>query len=81
MIPALFSVLLLAADPAAAAQPSPPAPMAATEVPKKKEKLICRTNEANTGSRVRKNICLTPTQWTQRQQGKSFDDLKTIGAR
>ncbi len=76
MIPALFALMLVAQDPApAVAQES-------TEVQKpEKEKKICRENAAATGSRMRKKVCLTQTEWDQRDQGKSAADLKTIGGR
>jgi len=55
---------------------------ASTEVKKlEKEKKICRENAGGTGSRMRKKVCLTQTEWDQRDQGKSAADLKTIGGR
>jgi hypothetical protein len=78
MISALFALMLVAQDaPAAAAAPE-------TQVEnqeKTSEKKICRTNEGATGSRMRKKMCLTQTEWDRRDQGKSAADLKTIGAR
>ncbi len=82
MIAALFSVLLLAAEtPAtpdtagAATQAAEPAQAAA------KEKKVCRIDPANTGTRMKKKLCLTQTEWDIRSRGKSASDLKTIGGR
>ena len=79
MIPALFALLLVA-------EITPQQDVAATQTSaaaqeKKAEKKICRTDDSATGSRMRKKICLTQTQWDQRNAGKSAADLKTLGAR
>lgn len=65
MSPLLFSVMLLASDPTAATAPatSDPAEQAA---PKKKEKKICKTDPEYTGSRMKRQICLTAAEWTTR---------------
>lgn len=78
MISVFLGALLLtqAADPHAGH--SMPAP-AAQET--KAEKKICRVDPNNTGTRMRKKLCLTETQWALKAQGKSAGDLKTIGAR
>lgn len=87
MISALFSVLLLAAEtPAATAGAASPTTQeaAATAQPVKKaekEKKICKVDPANTGSRMKRNICLTQVEWEKREAGKSAGDLKTIGGR
>jgi hypothetical protein len=76
MIPALFALMLVAQDAA------PVAAQESAQVQKpEKEKKICRENEGATGSRMRKKVCLTQTEWDQRDQGKSAADLKTLGAR
>ena len=85
MIAALFSVLLLATEtPAASAEavssPTQEAPQPPAEPSKKAEKKICRVDPANTGSRMRKNLCLTQTEWANRAAGKNAGDLKTLGA-
>ncbi len=78
MIPALFALLLVAEEPQQAAQ----APAASTEAQStKSEKKICKTENSGTGSRMRKKMCLTQTEWDLRAEGKSAADLKTIGAR
>ena len=66
MSPLLFSVLLLASDPTTATAASNPVEQPA-EV--KKEKKICKVDPAYTGSRMKKNLCLTEAQWEQRKQG------------
>ena len=67
MIPLLFSVMLLASDTTAA---SPEATQAVQEAPvaaaPKKEKKICKEDPAYTGSRMKKQICLTAAEWDQR---------------
>ena len=76
MIPALFALMLIAQD--SAPTPAPEA----TEVQKpEKEKKICRLDTNQTGSRMRKKLCLTQAEWDLKAQGKSAGDLKTIGAR
>lgn len=78
MIPALLALLLVAEEPAQATQ----APASGAEAQStKSEKKICRTEDSGTGSRMRKKMCLTQTEWDLRAQGKSAADLKTIGAR
>lgn len=77
MITALLGLLLVSGDPAASA----PAASAQQAEPAKKEKKICRVDEGNTGSRMRKKLCLTETEWEMKAQGKDAADLKTIGAR
>lgn len=87
MIAALFSVLLLAAEtPATTAETaSTPTEAAAPAVePAKtatKEKKICRVDPANTGTRMKKKVCLTQNEWEMKAKGKNAGDLKTMGAR
>ncbi len=47
----------------------------------KSEKKICKIDELDTGSRMKKRICLTQVEWDKRKAGKSVGDLKTIGGR
>jgi hypothetical protein len=67
MSPLLFSVMLLASDPTTTAAP---AASDSTEqaAPVKKEKKICKTDPEYTGSRMKKQICLTAAEWTKRTQ-------------
>ena len=86
MIAALFSVLLLASDtPAtgteAASAPTQSTPLPAAPPAKTVVKKICRTDESDTGSRMRKKVCFSQTEWDKREAGKSVGDLKTIGGR
>ena len=87
MIAALFSVMLLAAEtPAATAETASPTTgeAAAPAQPVKKaekEKKICKTDPSYTGSRMKRNICLTQVEWDKRAEGRNAGDLKTIGGR
>jgi hypothetical protein len=65
MISALFSVLLLASDTAAA--PAPAAP-AATETPKAERK-ICKREMDTTSRMGSKKICMTAAEWKSRDIG------------
>ena len=76
MISALFALLLVAQEPAESAATE------STEVQKsEKAEKICRVDKNQTGSRMRKKLCLTQTEWDLKAQGKSTADLKTIGGR
>jgi len=70
MIPLLFSAFLLATDVSgtAASPVSDPAEQPAP-VKKVKEKKICREDPAYTGSRMKKQICLTEAEWQKRNGG------------
>jgi invasion protein IalB len=87
MIAALFSVLLLAAETPAAAPEAATAPVqeslpaAAPNEKAEKEKKICRVNPADTGSRMKKKLCLTQNEWDMRSKGRTVGDLKAVGAR
>ena len=78
MIPFLLSAFLISSDVA-----TPPtaavAPVAAKA--SEKEKRVCRAPTTQTESRMRRKLCLTPTEWAVRDAGKSANDLKNIGAR
>ena len=68
----LLSALLAASAPVVAPQQPQMAP--ATTVPvQKKERKICKSDPAFTGSRIEKQICLTKTQWKQRQDAASSE--------
>jgi len=67
----LLSALLAASAPVVAPQQPQ---MPATNVPaQKKERKICKSDPAFTGSRIEKQICLTKTQWKQRQDAASSE--------
>ena len=75
----LLLAALLSADPAVQPAPAQPAPQAAT-VPAakpKKPKLVCKTSDDDTGSRMVKRTCLTQEEWDSRAQGRTADDLQT----
>ena len=72
----LLAALLLIADPTGAAA-SAPAPVKA----EKAERKICKVDPADTGSRLKKRLCLTESEWDKLHQGYSANDLKTMGAR
>ena len=40
----------------------------------KKEKKICKTDPAYTGSRMKKNLCLTESQWAKREATGTASD-------
>jgi hypothetical protein len=73
---ALFlAAMLLATDPAAgAAQVEAPATAPV------KEKKICKVDPSFTGSRMKKKICMTETEWANKN-ATTANDLKTVGAR
>ena len=75
----LFAAALLAAtDPAAtSASPTQPVEAAAPE----KEKKICKVEQDESSSRLRKRVCYTATEWERHDEGVSANDLKTMGAR
>lgn len=72
-----LSLALAAADTSPAAQTPTPAEQPAA----KKEKKICKVDHQDTGSRMRKRLCLTETEWARREAGKSVGEIKTIGGR
>lgn len=80
MISVAISALILAQAATPAAATLSPAPVA-VEQPQKSEKKICKVDPNYTGTRMRKKLCLTETQWTKKSQGKDAADLKNIGAR
>ena len=82
MIAALFSVVLLASGtPTATAETATEAAVAAPVEKAEKQKKICKTDPANTGSRMKKQICLTAVEWEKHNSGRSAGDLKTVGGR
>ena len=75
----LFLAATMMAQAPAAVQPAAPttAPVAAPV----KEKKICRVDDNESSSRLRKRVCMTATEWEHQDSGKSVGDLKTMGAR
>lgn len=72
----LAALLIAAAQTAPAPQVAPDAETAKPV----KEKKICKTDPNLTGTRMRKRLCLTETEWAQKN-ATSANDLKTRGAR
>ena len=64
----VFAVLLVSAQ--AAVQPvAAPEASPSAEAPKKaKEKKICKLDEATSGTRMAKRLCLTEEEWANRSQ-------------
>lgn len=64
----VFAVLLVSAQ--AAAQPvAAPQVLPSAGAPKKaKEKKICKLDEATSGTRMTKRLCLTEDEWATRSQ-------------
>lgn len=74
----LLAALLASADPSVAPQA---APSANTPAPKaEKEKKICKVDTSDSTSRLRKVVCLTQTEWDQKESGKDMSDLKSDSA-
>jgi len=66
----IVAALFLSAQAAAAPESTVPAPVAApVPAPKVKQKKICKTEEAESGSHMSKRVCLTEEQWAQRSGG------------
>jgi len=63
----VFAVLLVSAQVAAADVQPVAAPEASAEAPKKaKEKKICKMDDATSGTRMTKRLCLTDEEWAKR---------------
>ena len=75
----LASFLLAAANPSAAAPQSATTTTPAAQ-PAKREKKICKPDEGFTGTRFKKKLCLTETEWANRS-ATTANDLKNMGAR
>jgi hypothetical protein len=75
-MPMMFlAAMMMAQAPAAAEAVLPAQPVAVAPAPatapsaKAKEKKICKTDEADSGSHMTKRTCLTAEEWAQRGQG------------
>ena len=72
----LLATLFLAAQPVAQAPAAAPvAPPAVAPAKSKKEKKICRVDDADTGTHMVKRVCLTQEQWDA-QRGRTVDEFK-----
>ena len=76
------AALMMAQTPAAAAQPEqqPVAAAITPAAPAAKEKKICKVDENESSSRLRKTVCMTATEWERAENGKDVNDLKAMGA-
>lgn len=74
----LFVTALMMAQ-VPAAQGAPVQQQAPQAAPAEKEKKICRVDENESSSRLRKRVCLTQTEWDQKEAGKDVSDLKGMG--
>ncbi len=70
----LMTAALLFVQAPEAAAPAEPAKAASN-------KKICRIDTRDTGSRLKKRICLTEVEWANRKEGRDAGDLKSMGAR
>jgi uncharacterized protein (DUF2147 family) len=69
--------MMMAQAPAAQAMPVQPTTQAA---PVEKEKKICKVDENESSSRLRKRVCMTATEWDRAETGKDVTDLKSMGS-
>jgi hypothetical protein len=75
----LFAALLSAEPAAQPATAQPATAVAAAQAAKpKKPKLICKTSDDDTGSRMVKRTCLTQEEWDARMQGRTSDEMQTL---
>ncbi|MFL6725933.1 MAG: hypothetical protein ACJ8FS_05400 [Sphingomicrobium sp.] len=44
-----------------------------------KEKKICKVDENESSSRLRRRVCMTETEWQQKEAGKDLTDIKSMG--
>jgi len=73
-----LAALMMAQAPAAPAQaPQAPPPAVAPA----KEQKICRVDQNESSSRLRKRVCMTQTEWDRQAAGVTGNDLKNLGAR
>ena len=74
----IAAALLVSSQTAADQQASPPASTTTAAAPApKKEKRICKADEATSGTRMAKRLCLTEAEWAQR--GHSMTDSARSG--
>jgi hypothetical protein len=80
----LVAALMMAQAPAAASQPeqqpAATAPAPVPPAPAAKEKKICKVDQNESSSRLRKTVCKTAAEWENAGQGKDVNDLKAMGA-
>jgi hypothetical protein len=74
----LLFAALLSAEPAAQPATAQPAPQTAAAAKPNKPKLICKTSDDDTGTRMVKRTCLTQQEWDARMQGRTSDEMQTL---
>jgi hypothetical protein len=80
MIPALFSVMLLVTD-AAAATPAPAAPATKAAEAPKAERQICKREPIAQSQYRTKRVCMTAAQWKARARGEGIEDLSDVSTK
>lgn len=76
-----MSMMILAAALMGQAPVAQPAiPQAAQSAAAAKEKKICKVDENESSSRLRKRVCMTQTEWDRKESGVVTNDLKNMGA-
>ena len=73
----LVALMLVSSQAAPAQQAAAPSPVPAAAPKHAKPKLICKTEDDDTGSRIVKHTCLTQEEWDSRVQGRSFQELQS----
>jgi hypothetical protein len=68
----MLAVLLAATTPNVAPQPAPVASAVPAPAPKKERK-ICKSDPAFTGSRIEKQLCLTKSEWKRRDEAAASE--------
>ena len=77
----LLAALLVASDPTVAASQSQTDSAPAQSAKAVKEKMICKVDNTDSYSRLRKRECHTQSEWDRKQAGVSAADLKEMGGR
>lgn len=75
----LLALALLSFDPNVTSSQSNAAPVPAV-TKAAEEKKICRIDRNDSSSRLRKRVCMTPTEWERAAAGKDSSDIKSMSA-
>ncbi len=67
-------------SPTTEGQPVPVAPVVSTAVSGDKGKKICKVDQNESSSRLRKRVCMTQSEWDRADSGVDVNDLKSMGA-
>lgn len=79
MIPALFSVMLLASGADAAVATT--APTTETAEAPKAERQICKREPIPSSQYRTKRVCMTASQWKARARGEGIEDMSSVTTR